>query len=213
MKFNYIAIEREYGSGGTKIARLLAEECGLPFYGKEILEEVSQKYDVSIERIQNYEETVTNSVRRSFFTLGQVHSADPSMLTKEDYIFVAEQTVIRDLAANGPAVFLGHCASEALDPSKGVARVFIRCTDEAEKKKRIMTDYDIPESEVDAVRKRYDKKRANYYYANTSHRWTDLTNYDVVLDSSALGIEGCVRVLKGLLPDRVKKKNPQQETA
>ena len=145
----------------NEIARLLAEECGLPFYGKEILEEVSQKYDVSIERIQNYEETVTNSVRRSFFTLGQVHSADPSMLTKEDYIFVAEQTVICDLAANGPAVFLGHCASEALDPSKGVARVFIRCTDEAEKKKRIMTDYDIPESEVDAVRKRYDKKRAN----------------------------------------------------
>ena len=142
-----------------------------------------------------------------------MQSGELNMLTKEDYIFAAEQTVIRDLSSRGPAVFLGHCASEALDPSKGVAKVFIRCTDEAEKRKRIMTDYDIPEAEVDAVRKRYDKKRANYYYANTSRRWSDLTNYDVVLDSSALGIEGCVSVLKGLLPDRTKKKAPQETAA
>ena len=42
MKCNYITIEREYGSGGTKIARRLAEECGIPCYGQEILEAVSR---------------------------------------------------------------------------------------------------------------------------------------------------------------------------
>lgn len=35
MKCRYITIEREYGSGGTKIARRLAEECGVPCYGQE----------------------------------------------------------------------------------------------------------------------------------------------------------------------------------
>lgn len=29
MSYKYIAIEREYGSGGTKIARQLSEECGI----------------------------------------------------------------------------------------------------------------------------------------------------------------------------------------
>lgn len=43
MKCNYITIEREYGSGGTKIARRLAEECGIACYGAEILEAVSRK--------------------------------------------------------------------------------------------------------------------------------------------------------------------------
>ena len=42
MKCNYITIEREYGSGGTKIARRLAEECGIACYGAEILEAVSR---------------------------------------------------------------------------------------------------------------------------------------------------------------------------
>ena len=48
-------------------------------------------------------------------------------------------------------------------------------------------------------RKKYDKKRANYYRANTMKRWDDYRNYDIVLNSGELGIEGCVKVLKGLL--------------
>ena len=40
MKFRYITIEREYGSGGTKIAQRLSEVSGVPCYGKEILQPV-----------------------------------------------------------------------------------------------------------------------------------------------------------------------------
>ena len=31
MKCRYVAIEREYGSGGTKIANMLAEACGMKY--------------------------------------------------------------------------------------------------------------------------------------------------------------------------------------
>lgn len=36
----YITIEREYGSGGTQIARKLSAITGVPCYGREILEKV-----------------------------------------------------------------------------------------------------------------------------------------------------------------------------
>ncbi len=49
MRFKYITIEREYGSGGTKIARRLAEECGLACYGQEILEAVSKTLNIPVE--------------------------------------------------------------------------------------------------------------------------------------------------------------------
>ena len=39
----YLTIEREYGSGGTKIARELAKICEVPCYGEEILEAASRK--------------------------------------------------------------------------------------------------------------------------------------------------------------------------
>jgi hypothetical protein len=46
---------------------------------------------------------------------------------------------------------------------------------------------------------RFNKKRANYYYANTGRKWRDYRNYDIVLDSAVIGIEGCVAVLSGVL--------------
>ena len=52
---------------------------------------------------------------------------------------------------------------------------------------------------MEFLRKKYDKKMANYYRANTMKRWDDYRNYDIVLNSGKLGIEGCVKVLKGLL--------------
>ena len=47
--------------------------------------------------------------------------------------------------------------------------------------------------------KKYDKKRANYFYANTAKTWDDFRNYDIVLDVSNIGIDGCVAVLRGLM--------------
>lgn len=199
MDLRYITIEREYGSGGTKIGRLLAEKTGIPCYGQEILEEVSKKYDISVERIQQYEGSTSNSILYSVYMMSQTMAGKADMVSMEGHVFVAEQAVIQRFAEEGRAIFLGHCASEALKEKNGTVRVFIWCSDEQEKKKRILEDYGIPEEEADAVRRKFDKKRSSYYHANTSKRWEDHRNYDIVLDSAALGIEGCVKVLEGLV--------------
>lgn len=199
MKTSFITIEREYGSGGTRIARLLAERTGVPCYGSEILEQVSRKYKISVEKIQKYEENVTNSFLYSLFMLHRLESGSADMLTEEGHIFVAEQAAIKEMAAQGPAIFLGHCASEALKGRAGVVKVFIRCSDPERKRERILEDYGIPEHEMEGTRKRFDKKRANYYYANTLQKWDDLKIYDMVLDSGRLGIEGCVAALRGIM--------------
>ncbi len=199
MKASYITIEREYGSGGTKIARALAQATGVPCYGEEVLEEVSRRYGVSIDEIQKYEETVSNSLLYSMFILGQAAAGKHDMLTREGHIFVAEQQVIQTFARQGRAIFLGHCACEALKDFSGVIRVFIRCSDAAARQKRIVEDYHIAPERVEATRKRFDKKRANYYSANTTKKWDNAANYDIVLDSGMLGTDGCVSALKGFL--------------
>lgn len=199
MRCRYLTVEREYGSGGTKIARQLAEKVGIPCYGQEILEAVSKKYDISVDRIQKFEETTSNSFLYSVYMMAQAAAGNSDMLSVEGHVYVAEQEAIRRLAADGRAVFLGHCACEALKEYGGVVKVFIRCGDEEEKRKRILQDYGIPETQADAVRKRFDKKRSNYYSANTMRKWEDPKNYDVILDSAALGIDGCVDVLESIL--------------
>ncbi len=198
MRNKYITIEREYGSGGTRIARLLSEKSGIPCYGYEILEQVSKDLEISIEQINRYEETATNSFLYSIFMLNQLQSGNANMVSNEGHIFLAEQKVIRQLAAEGPAIFLGHCAEEALKEHKGVVRVFIH-SDIKEKRERVMEDYGIPEKDVESMMKKFDKKRSNYFFANTGRKWNDLSKYDIVLDSGKLGNDGCVNALFGLL--------------
>ena len=198
MKCKYVTIEREYGSGGTKIARLLSEECRVPCYGREILEAVAKRMDISVERIEQYEEKATNSLLYTLVMMGRAQAGNSDMLTAEGIIYLEEQEEIRKMAMEGKTIFLGHCASEALKDKEGVIRVFIRSGSNEEKRQRIREDYGIAQKDIDATQKFYDRKRANYYYANTSKNWKNLSNYDIVLDSAALGIEGCVSVLKGL---------------
>jgi cytidylate kinase len=199
MKIKYMTIEREYGSGGTQIARRLEANTGIPCYGKEIITNVSKALHMSVDEIEKYEQTVSGSFLYTLYLMAQAHEGNSNMLTKEGEIYVAEQREIQTLAKKGSAIFLGHCASEALKEEKGVVKVFIRCSDPVIKEQRIIKEYGISRSEVERVQNQYDKKRANYYYANTSNKWRDYSKYDMVLDSAALGIEGCVAALNAVM--------------
>ena len=198
MKFRYITIEREYGSGGTKIGRELSKVSGVPCYGREILEKKKKKRGITEDQINRYEESVTGSLLYTIFVMGRMQSGNQDMLTEEGKIFLDEQLEIRRLAMDGPAIFLGHCASEALRDQKGVIKVFIRSSDDQEVKKWIEEDYQITKDKVESTRRYYNKKRAAYYRANTGNDWKDIKNYDLILDSAVLGIDGCVKVLKGI---------------
>lgn len=200
MKYKYITIEREYGCGGGIIATQLAEKCGFSCYGSEILDKVAEKYGIPVEQMQKYEETVTNSFLYSLYVMNKAQSGDPDMITEEGHLYLAEQAIIKELAQNGPAVFVGHCASSALEGRKDVLRVFIGA-DKESKKTRCMEEYGIAKEKVESTMKRFDKKRANYFYANTTKKWTDERNYDLILDSGKLGVDGCVAALKGLWTD------------
>lgn len=136
--------------------------------------------------------------------MARAASENTDMLSAEGHLFIAEQAAIKSFASRGRAVFLGHCAPEALKDKNDAVHVFIRCSNENKKKKRIISDYGISESDADRIRKKYDKKRSNYYYANTMHKWDDFKNYDIVPDSAVLGTDGCVAVLKSLMNERAE---------
>lgn len=198
MKIKYITIEREYGSGGTEIAAKLAEKCGIACYGAEIMELAAQKLHITAEEAQQYEEKITNSFLYSMFVMSQVQSGNTNALPMESRLYVEEHNAICNLAKSGRSVFVGHCASEALKDEAGVLRVFIRA-DDAFKHDRVVSEYGIDEKDAEAMCRRYNKKRSTYYTFNTNKKWDDLTNYDMVLDSSSIGIDGCVNAIAALL--------------
>lgn len=206
MKYKYITIEREYGSGGTQIARKLAERFGVLCYGREIIEAVANDQNLSTSQIDAYEETVSSSFLYSVYLLSKAQTGDPDMLSKEGHIYIAEQEAIRRFAAAGPAVFVGHCASESLKGENGLLKVFIHANNET-KIKRAVEEYGIPEHSAENTIQRYDRKRERYYYANTTRKWRQPDNYDLILNSSSFGILGCVDVLEMIISHDFIKNN------
>lgn len=198
MQIEYITIEREYGSGGTEIAARLAEKCGIACYGAEIMEHAAKELHISVAEAQQYEEKITNSFLYSIFVMSQVQTGNTEMLSMEGRLYVAERNAINSLAHYGRAVFVGHCASEALKEWGNVLHVFIRAA-EGFKNRRAVSEYGIDDKDAESVCRRFDKKRAKYYAFNTSQKWDDMSNYDVVLDSSRIGIDGCVKAIAALL--------------
>ena len=47
-----ITINRELGSGGRTVGRLLAEKLGVPFYDKAVIKTLQEKYRISPEEIE-----------------------------------------------------------------------------------------------------------------------------------------------------------------
>lgn len=196
----YVVIEREYGSGATKIGEEFAKECGISCYGKEIPELAAKKMHLSVDEIMKSEEKATNSLLYSLYMLSRTGDADWQMLSDKEKLFLTEQNIIKELARKGSCVFIGHCAYEALKEYDNVISVFIHADDET-KHKRIQEDYNIPKELIVETERKMNKRRANYFEANTEKKWKSIDTHDIVLDSGKLGIENCVRVLKGLFED------------
>lgn len=192
-----MAIEREYGSGGTGIGKLLSEKTGIPYYGSKILEDVSKQLQVPVSKIHKFEESTTGSLIYLLYTMSRMNDGTDDMLSNEDKIFIEQQKLIREYAAQGPAVFVGRCAARALDPGQTL-NVFVHA-DKKSRQRRIITEYGIPEHTAYSTMTKFDKKRKHYYSVNIGRTWTDWDNYQIVLDSGKLGLELCAEIIRAAL--------------
>ena len=198
MRLKYITIEREYGAGGTLIAQELAKRCNINYFGHEILERLADEANLPIEDIEKYEEKASNGLLYSMYVVNQSTTGDPDLLSNEAKLFVGEASMIKKCALEGPAVFVGHSASEALkEDHKNILRVFIHAENK-DKEKRLISQYHINPKNVKLQCKLHNRKREHYYNLTTHKKWRDFDNYDLLLNSSRLGIEGCVDVLEAI---------------
>ena len=106
-----ITISRQFGSGGRTIGKKVAEKLGIPYYDKELVDQVAKESGFSHEFIEEIGEyaSVTSS-----FLFNIAVSAHPmgliDTMSVSDKLYVCQTNVIRDLAAKGPCVIVGRCA-------------------------------------------------------------------------------------------------------
>jgi CMP/dCMP kinase len=193
-----ISIARQYGSGGRKIGQQLAKDLNLPFYDKELIALAAQESGISVELFEKANEKASSSLLYSLvmgsYTFGnhiELNSATPI----NDKLFVIQSNIIKRAAQEGPCVIVGRCADYVLREYKNILKVFVHA-DQLTRMDTVVMEYGVkPEAAAEFLAKK-DKQRANYYNFYTNKRWDNLENYDLTIDSSVIGIEKAVELIK-----------------
>ena len=193
---NVITVSRQYGSGGRLIGEKLAAALGIPYYDKELIVLAAEKSGYSKEVFEQIDERAGSSLLYSLSINAPLLSGVTGYteLPLNDKLFLIQTEVIRKIAAS-PCVIVGRCADYILEDQKNVIRFFIDAPFDA-RMKRAIEEYEVPADKVKDVVNKTDKQRSNYYNFYTGRRWGALGNYDLAVNSSLLGIDGTVEVLK-----------------
>jgi cytidylate kinase len=194
MKYNIIAIEREYASGGRTVGALVGELLGMPVYGREILELAAEKGNTTPAALEHLEETVTNSLLYSLLVMGQAVQGKPAGLAETDKLTLLEGDVVRELSKKGSGIFVGRCAGWTLRERKDVLRVFLHAEEE-QRLRRAVEEYGVEAEDAKRVLRRFDHRRSNFYQANTGIPWKEKRGYHMVLDTGLLGISTCAQLI------------------
>jgi len=214
-----VAISREYGSGGRDVGRILADALGLPLFDKEIVEIASEKSGLSAEFIEKRGETIRSKFMQNLQSLSlnvpniripsgytslamaTAMATAPPFGSDADKVFNIQSDVIREIAETSGGVIVGRCAGYVLKDHPKKINVFIRANFE-DRVKRAIDTYHYAPAEASSAVKRIDKHRANYYRFYTDQEWGSIHNYDLVINTSYVGIEGAVEVIKAALNNK-----------
>lgn len=206
MSKNIITISRQCGSGGHSIGSKVAEELGIPFYDKKIMEIVAKRSGLSEDTIEKQGEENSNGVLYNLaVSLSRGYSAysadNKHNMVLPDQIFAFQSELIRELADKESCVIVGRCADSILEGRPDCLHVYIYA-DLEDRKKRVIAEHGIDPEEAEYHVLSRDKKRAQHYKYYTERTWGAAKNYDICLNSSHFGVDNCVDIIVDIIKRR-----------
>lgn len=195
MKKTVITIGREYGSGGYELAEKLARALNYHFYDKEIIAKLADKILVPESFLEAADGSISR--RRNIF-----HEIMPIFAngdeSQTDYIFREQGKFISHLAEEGECVFIGRRADYYLKDMPKAVHIFCYA-DRDFKIERICKAENCTAEEAEKKMRDVDKLRKTSYEYTTGRKWADKKNYDLMICTSAFGIDRCMEQIVGLL--------------
>lgn len=200
MKKIIVTIGRQFGSGGRTVGKKLAEQLGIAYYDKELINLASKESGICGEFFEKADEKTSGSLLKALamgFTMNNAIFQSNDYLSNES-LFQIQSDVIRKVAAEGSCVLVGRCADYILREDPDCIHIFISASPE-DRIRRAMEYNHIEEKEALEHIRKADKSRASYYNYYTDKVWGAAESYDLCINSSLYGIEKTVEYIKAFI--------------
>ena len=199
-----VTINRELGSGGRTIGRMLAEKLGVPFYDKILIKSLEEKYNLSVEEIEKMKGKnwhwwsdfkliipIGPTMRNNFTT--SITGDEPDFLTTDD-MFKAEQEILEGIAADESCVVAGRSGFHIFRNHPNHLRIFIQASMPFRQERIARKQGKTPEEALKIIEK-VDKMRENYVQKYTKTSRYDTRNYDLVITTDGKTEEEIVALI------------------
>ncbi|MBO5111820.1 MAG: cytidylate kinase-like family protein [Lachnospiraceae bacterium] len=205
MKNFVIAITRTCGSGGTTIAKMLAEDYQIDMYDRKLLRLASEDSGINEKLFAAADETTKKKPLFKAFKKvynGELIPPESNDFTSNDNLFNYQAKVLRELTHRESFVVVGRAADHVLRDYPYLVRVFIHAPYE----KCVAHEMDwmsISRKQAEAEIARMDAYRSAYYKYHTGKEWEDVKNYDLSLDTGIFTYEQCADIIKRFVDFRL----------
>jgi cytidylate kinase len=194
-----ITISRQIGAGETTIAPAVAERLGWETLDHKILDRQVEEAGATLPRVAHYDERAPGVIET------WRHPIEPQKY------FQALKRVMREIAARGNVIVVGRGGNFLL-AEPGALHVRL-VADLAFRIQRVMELRWVNEGPAREIIEKCDRERAAFVRHYFDADVNDPLHYDMVLNTSRLGIEGVIETLTNEARRRWPPSAPNTEAA
>jgi cytidylate kinase len=191
-----ITITRQYASGGSDIAQLVALSLGWTVIDNEFVDEVARRAGLPRAEVAQREERAPGLLERLARTLA---AASPELFITEAAVSDAErdeaaihkitERIIFEAASEGRAVVVGRGAQALLAQRPDALHIYVVAS-KPWRMQLAVEKLHVDPATVEKVLDETDKRRDQYVKTYSGRVRRDVENYDLVVNAARLGIEG-----------------------
>ena len=184
-----ITINRELGSGGRTVGRILAEKLGVPYYDKALTQPLEEKFDMSIdqiERLKGNNRSWWENIKRVLIlgegaaNSSEYYDEEKKELVTSEAVLKAEKEILQSIANEESCVIAGRSAFFVTNGHQNRLNVLIQASMD-HRVNRIMGKRGISEKEAKKIIEEVDEAREEYLKNNAHTSRYDTRNYDLVI--------------------------------
>ncbi len=187
MDYRVLTVSREFGSGGGRIASLVAERLGWKLLDRKLIEDIACAAHVDFNLVSHYDERVESWLSRINRNAIRASAALAIGVVMEKDCFdanaMAELTrqVVGQAYAEGNSVIVGRGAQCILESKPDAFHVFVYApTQDRERRVRMRLE---PGVNIEQRIRVVDAERAHYLQQRFGKAWYDPHLYDLMIAS------------------------------
>ena len=185
--YRVLTVNREFGSGGGRIAQTIAQQLGWKLLDKDIIDAIAYAAHVDQHVVKHYDEHVDGWLRRinqqamrSAALAAGLELADNSVFDAEEMVKLS-QKIIEEAYAEGSSVIVGRGSQCVLQHKPDVYHVFVYAPyrDRVHRLKERLEKGANVEHRIKTV----DEERAKYLQQYFGKNWVNPHLYDLMVSS------------------------------